>query len=104
MDFGGQALRQVDDVARAFGLIGCRKVAAIQPRRPGAHADEARQRLEQRGLAAAVRSQQRGEFAGGQRQAQPVQHVLPAIAGLQLVHLEHRGRKGEAGFMAGGGA
>ena len=37
MDFGGQALlRQVDDVARAFGLIGCRKVAAIQPRRPGA--------------------------------------------------------------------
>ncbi len=76
----GQALRQVHDVTGTLGVVKAREVQPVQRRAARAGPHQAGQRLEQRGLAAAVRTQQRRHFARGKRgDRQVVQHVFAPV-------------------------
>ncbi|MNQ70381.1 hypothetical protein D3C85_850180 [compost metagenome] len=94
-----QALGQVHHMAGAFAVIQAGQVQAVERCPAGARADQAGHGLEQGRFAAAVRPQQRRDFARrqcGYRQA--VQDVLAPVSGREALH----GQFGLAQRVGGG--
>jgi hypothetical protein len=74
-----------DDIARArSGEIATGETHASRPRQ------EARHRAQQRGLAGAVRAEQRHHFAGTDRQVDAVQHADLAVAAREAGDIQKR--------------
>ena len=75
--------------ARRALLEGADVVVSDQ-NRAGGDLHEAAQRTQKGGLAAAGSAQKRGECAGSEVEADPVQHWRTAIGDMQVAHLDRR--------------
>ena len=69
-------------------VVGARQVMAVKAHAPAPGRQQAADREVQRGLAGAVAAQQRDDLVGPHRQADAAQHLHPAIAAAQVLHVE----------------